>query len=73
MSVSESFAKLKEQLDEAERTVRAAVEQDEADVKAKVDEARANADSRAAELRTKTQDGPDQGLSDERCNYVGHG
>jgi hypothetical protein len=59
MSVSESFAKLKEQLDEAERTVSAAVTQNDADVKAKVDEARRNADSRAAELRTKTQDGPD--------------
>jgi hypothetical protein len=57
MSVSESFAKLKKQLDEAERTVRAAVEENEADLKAKLNEARRNADSRAAELRTKTQSG----------------
>ena len=54
MSVTDTFAKLKEQADKADRTVKAAAEQNQAEIKAKVDEARRDADERAAELRAKT-------------------
>jgi F0F1-type ATP synthase membrane subunit b/b' len=54
MSVKDNFAKIKEQGDKADRTVKAAAEQNQAEIKAKVDEARRDADERAAELRAKT-------------------
>jgi len=54
MSVKDNFAMLKEQAEKADRTVKAAEEQNQAEIKAKVDEARRDADERAAELRAKT-------------------
>ena len=54
MSVTDNFAKLKDQVDKADRTVKAAAEQNQAEIKVKVDEARRDADERAAELRAKT-------------------
>jgi F0F1-type ATP synthase membrane subunit b/b' len=54
MSVTDTFAKVKEQADKADRTVKAAAEQNQAEIKTKVDEARRDADERAAELRAKT-------------------
>jgi hypothetical protein len=56
MSVTESFAKLKEEIDNADREIKAAAEQDRGDIQAKVDDARRLADKRAAELRKKTGD-----------------
>jgi hypothetical protein len=56
MSVTDSFAKLKTQIDKAETAVKAAAEEDEADIQAKIDDARRSADDRAAELRDKTGD-----------------
>jgi hypothetical protein len=54
MSVTDNFAKLKEQVEKADRTVKAAAEQNQAEIMAKVNEARRDADERAAELRAKT-------------------
>ena len=54
MSVTGNFAKLKEQVEKADRDVKAAAEQNQAEIKVKVDEARRDADERAAELRAKT-------------------
>jgi len=56
MSVTGNFAKLKEQVEKADRAVKAAAEQNQAEIKAKVDEARRDADERAAELRAKTDE-----------------
>jgi len=50
------FAKLKGEVEEAQRTIIEAAEQDQADVDAKVDEVRRSADARAAELRQKPQE-----------------
>jgi hypothetical protein len=47
------FAKLKDEVEEAERTIIEAAEQDEAGDDAKIDETRRSADARAAELRNK--------------------
>jgi hypothetical protein len=60
MAASESFAKLAEQAEEAERNVKAAATQNKAELKARVDAARKSADDHAAELRAKTQDAGDQ-------------
>ena len=56
MSVTDNFAKLTEQVEKADQTVKAAAEQNQAEIKAKVDEARRDADQRAAELRAKTDE-----------------
>src|SRR5262249_2142147 len=56
VSVTDSFAKLKTEIDKAEKAVKAAAEEDEADIQAKIDDARRQADDRAAELRSKTGD-----------------
>jgi hypothetical protein len=56
MSVTETFAELKAEIDKAASVVKAAAEEDEADIQAKVDDARRQADDRAAELRSKTRD-----------------
>ena len=47
-SATKSFAKLKEQVDQAAQTVAAAASEDEKAVQAKLDEARKDADARAA-------------------------
>ena len=68
MSVKDNFAKLKEQAEKADRTVKAAEEQNQAEIKAKVDEARRDADARAAELRAKTDEAAREGESNGgRC------
>jgi hypothetical protein len=54
MSLTDSFAKLKTEIDNAEKAVRAAAEEDKADIQPKIDDARRQADHRAAELRSKT-------------------
>jgi hypothetical protein len=64
MSVTDNFAKLKEQVEEADRAVKAAAEQNQAEIQSKVDEARRDADQRAAELRTKTENADREGESD---------
>jgi DNA repair exonuclease SbcCD ATPase subunit len=56
MSVTDNFAKLKEQVDKADRTIKGAAEQNQAEIKAKVDVARRDADQRAAELRARTDE-----------------
>jgi DNA repair exonuclease SbcCD ATPase subunit len=56
MSVTDNFAKLKEQVDKADRTIRGAAEKNQTEIKAKVDEARRDADDRAAELRARTDE-----------------
>jgi len=66
MSVKDNFAKLKEQAEKADRTVKAAEEQNQAEIKAKVDEARRDADARAAELRAKTDEAAREGESNWR-------
>jgi len=63
MSVTESFAKLKTEIDKAESAVKAAGEEDQAEIQTKVEDARRQADSRAAELRTKTGDAATEGDS----------
>jgi hypothetical protein len=65
MSVTDKFAKLKEQVEEADRTVKAAAEQNQAEIQSKVDEARRDADDRAAELRAKTENADREGKSRE--------
>src|SRR5262245_6713202 len=75
MAVSDSFAKLKQQIEEAERAISAAASEDEAAVKAKLDEARKSADERAAELRAKSDDGGAQAAShwqEVRGDWVRH-
>jgi hypothetical protein len=66
MSMTDNFAKLKEQVEEADRTVKAAAEQNQEEIQSKVDEARRDADERAAELRAKTEnaDREEEGKSD---------
>ena len=56
MAVSDDFTKLKEQVEEADRSIKEAVAKEDAELKAMVDEARKNADDRAAQLRAKTQE-----------------
>ena len=55
MAASDDFTKLKEQVEEADRSIKEAVAKEDAELKAMVDEARKNADDRAAQLRAKTQ------------------
>ena len=66
MSVTDNFAQLKEQVEKADRAVKAAAEQNQAEIKAKVDEARRDADERAAELRAKTDEAGREGESQWR-------
>jgi hypothetical protein len=58
-SATKSFAKLKEQVDQAAQTVASAASEDEKEVQQKLDDARKDADARAAELRARTQDASD--------------
>ena len=68
------FAKLKGEVEEAQRTIIEAAEQDQADVDAKVDEARRSADARAAELRDKPQqaDRPESHWQQVRSDWNQH-
>ena len=60
MAASDDFTKLKEQVEEADRSIKAAVAQQDAELKTMVDDARKNADDRAAQLRAKTTEAADQ-------------
>jgi hypothetical protein len=66
MSVTDNFTKLKEQVEKADRTVKAAAEQNQAEIQAKVAEARQDADERAAELRAKGDEAAREGQSQWR-------
>ena len=56
MTVSEGFDKLKEQIEEADRSIRAAASQDTAELKAMVDDARRSAEKHADELIVKSDE-----------------
>ncbi len=60
MPISDNFTKLKEQVETADRHIKAAAAKDQAELEAMVEEARVNADQRAAELRTKGDEAADQ-------------
>jgi len=53
--MSGDFSKLKEQVEQADRTIRASAQEGSAELKEMVDEARKNADDRAAELRARSR------------------
>src|SRR5262249_24456208 len=55
MQPSDDFAKLKEQVETADRSIREAAARGTDELKAMVDQARQSADTRAAELRSKSQ------------------
>jgi hypothetical protein len=55
MPPSEDFAKLKEQIETADRSIREAAARGTDELKAMVEQARQNADTYAAELRSKSQ------------------
>ena len=63
MSLPDDFTKLREKVDKADQSIRAAVAKDEAELEAMVDDARKKADERAAVLRAKLEEVAD---SDER-------
>ena len=56
MSLPDDFTKLREKVDKADQSIRAAAAQDEAELKAMVDDARKKADERAAVLRAKSEE-----------------
>ena len=60
MAVSDDFAKLKGQVEEAERTIKAAAAADHAEAETKIDEVRQKADAHAAEQRDKPQEADDR-------------
>jgi hypothetical protein len=60
MAASDDFTKLKEQVEEADRSIKAAVAKEDADLETMVDDARKKADDRAAQLRAKTTEAADQ-------------
>jgi small-conductance mechanosensitive channel len=60
MSLSDDFTKLKEQVENADQTIRAAVAKDDAELRAMVDDARKKADDREAELRGTSTEVADQ-------------
>jgi hypothetical protein len=60
MAASDNFAKLKDQVENAERRVNQAGSQDKTELQAKVNEARKNADDLAADLQTRTRQASDQ-------------
>ena len=68
------FAKLKGEVEEAQRAIIEAAEQDQADVDAKVNEVRRSADARAAELSDKPQqaDRPDSHWQQVRSDWNQH-
>ena len=60
MPVSDDFAKLAGQVEEAVRTIKEAAAEDRAEAETKVDEARQKADAHAAEQRDKPQEADDR-------------
>jgi hypothetical protein len=70
MSVSDGFTKLKEQVENADRSIRAAVAQDDAELKDKVDEARKNADEREDQLRSKSSEAAGEGETERQWSKV---
>ena len=56
MSLPDDFTKLREKVDKADQSIRAAAAQDEAELKAMVDDARKKADERAAGMRAKSEE-----------------
>ena len=74
MPASTDFAKLKEQVEEADQRIRASAAQGADELKAMVDEARNNADARAAELGTKAREaGERRRLTGTRSRATGIG
>ena len=63
MSVTDSFGKLGEQVEEANAKIKAAADQGEAVIQAKVDDARRDADHHVAEVGTKSSGGTSDGES----------
>jgi hypothetical protein len=63
MSVTESFANLKAQVEEANTKILAAAEQSQAEIQTKADEAREVADNHAAALRAKSSAATSDGES----------
>ena len=61
MTVSNPFTTLKEQCENADRSIKAAIAQDDAELRAMVDEARKDADDRTAQLGPKSTDVSGQG------------
>src|SRR4029450_7312755 len=61
MSVTDTFGKLKAQVEEADRTVRTAAEQNQAEIEQKVNDARRETDERGAGLRSKGQEPATEG------------
>ena len=72
MEASDDFTKLKEQVDEADRSIKAAVAQKDAELKAMVDDARKKADDRAAQFGAKTTEAAGQaaGQAQSQWNQV---
>ena len=56
MSLPDDFTKLREKVNKADESIRAAAATDEAELKAMVDDARKRADERAAVLRVKSEE-----------------
>jgi hypothetical protein len=56
MSLPDDFTKLREKVDKADQSIRAAAAQDEAELTAMVNDARNKADERAAALRAKSEE-----------------
>jgi hypothetical protein len=59
MAMSDDFTRLKEQVENADRTIKQAAAQEKGELKAAVEKARESADDRAAALRAKSQDAAD--------------
>jgi hypothetical protein len=73
MPVSDEFAKLKGQVEEAERRIKEAAAEDHAEAETKVDEARQKADAYAAEQRDKPQEADrDDGWQQIRGDWDRH-
>ena len=60
MSASDEFTKLKEQVEKADRDIRAAVAEDDAKLNAMVDELRKKDDDRTTQLRAKSAETGDE-------------
>jgi hypothetical protein len=60
MTASDDFTKLKEQVEEADRSIKAAVAKQDAELTAMVDEARKKADERAAQVSAKAGEAADE-------------
>ena len=56
MSLPDDFTKLREKVDKADQSIRAAAAKDEAELKVMVDDARKKADERTAVLRAKSEE-----------------